>query len=94
MAIKVHKDMVNADDYSWVALEPDNPKDVKHDAVMFNRKEGYEVILMLQKICNHFDYDSPADVKRVAGIIKNDLPGNIRSQENVYNWLVENAGPQ
>ena len=56
---------------------------------MFNRKEGYEVRLMIQKICNTFGFETVEDVKRVESVIANDLPGNVRSQENVYNWLVE-----
>ena len=53
------------------------------------RKEGYEVRLMIQKICNTFGFTTEEDVKRVETVIANELPGNVRSQENVYNWLVE-----
>ena len=89
VAIKVLKEMLDVDAYSWTAREGDDPKKRRADAIMFNRKEGYEVRLMIQKICNTFGFTSEADVKRVEAAIANELPGNVRSQENVYNWLVE-----
>jgi uncharacterized membrane protein/predicted flap endonuclease-1-like 5' DNA nuclease len=89
VAIKVLKEMLNVDEYSWHAAEGDDPKKRRADAIMFNRKEGYEVRLMVQKICNSFGFMTEEDVKRVESVIANELPGNVRSQENVYNWLVE-----
>ncbi len=89
VAIKVTKAMMTEDDYSWHAKEGDDPHKTKADAVMFNRKEGYEVELMVQKICNRFGFETVDDVKRVEAVIANDLPGNVRSQKNVYAWLVD-----
>ena len=89
VAIKVLKEMLDVEAYSWHAAEGDDPTKRRADAIMFNRKEGYEVRLMIQKICNTFGFTSEEDVKRVESVIANELPGNVRSQENVYNWLVE-----
>ena len=89
VAIKVLKEMLNVDDYSWHAIAGDDPTKRRADAIMFNRKEGYEVRLMIQKICNTFGFTTEEDVKRVESVIANEQPGNVRSQENVYNWLVE-----
>lgn len=88
VAIKVLKEMLDEEAYSWRAIAGDDPKKRRADAVMFNRKEGYEVRLMIQKICNTFGFTTVDDVKRVEAAIANELPGNVRSQENVYNWLV------
>ncbi len=44
---------------------------------------------MIQKICSTFGFETVESVKRVESVIANDLPGNVRSRENVYNWLVE-----
>ena len=88
VAIKVLKEMLNVDAYSWHAAKGDDPTKRRADAIMFNRKEGYEVRLMIQKICNTFGFTTEEDVKRVEAVIAKDLPGNVRSQENVYNWLV------
>jgi len=87
--LKVRKDMLNADVYSWHAAEPDDPHKIKQDAVMFNRKEGYEVIPMIQKVADALGFETVDDVKRIEAAIANELPGNVRSRENVYNWLVK-----
>jgi hypothetical protein len=89
VAIKVLKGMLNEEAYSWHAIEGDDPKKRRADALLFNRKEGYEVRLMIQKICNTFGFMTEEDVERVESVIANELPGNVRSQENVYNWLVD-----
>jgi predicted flap endonuclease-1-like 5' DNA nuclease/uncharacterized membrane protein len=89
VAIKVTKDMLDADAYSWHASGGDDPKKLRADAVLFNRKEGYEVQLMIQKICNAFGYMTVDEVKRVEAVIANDLPGSVRSRQHVYDWLVE-----
>lgn len=89
MAIQVKRSMLNTDKYEWQAGDGDDSKSIKHDAIMFNRKQGYEVIRMIQKVANHFGYESEADVKRIADVIATELPGNVRSQENVFNWLKE-----
>ena len=88
VSIKVAKDMLDADAYEWKAQKGDNPRLTRADAVMFNRKEGYEVRLMIQKICDTFGFETVDDVKNVEFVIANDLPGSVRSQKNVYDWLV------
>ncbi len=89
VAIKVLKEMMKEEEYSWEAIKGDDPKKRRMDALLFNRKEGYEVRLMIQKICNTFGFTTEEDVRRVEDVIANELPGNVRSQENVYNWLVD-----
>lgn len=88
-AIKVHKEMLDVNAYTWQASEKDDPHKIKMDAVMFNRKEGYEVIPMIQKVVDTFGFASVDDVKRVEAVIANELPGSVRSRKNVYNWLVQ-----
>ncbi len=88
-AIKVTKDMLDQDAYSWHASGGDDPRKIRADAILFNRKEGYEVRLMIQKVCNTFGFETVEDVKKVESVIANDLPGNIRGREKVYNWLVD-----
>lgn len=88
MAIKVQRSMLQQK-YSWESLSGDGPRDQKKDAVMFNRREGYEVVPMIQKVVDHFDFQAESDVNKVEDAITNELPGNVRSRENVFNWLVE-----
>lgn len=89
VAIQVRKGMMHADNYHWQAGKGDDPTKRRADAIMFNRKEGYEVRLMVQKICSAFGFTTVEDVHRVEAVIAEELPGNVRSQANVYNWLVE-----
>lgn len=88
MAIEVKKAMINDKKYRWKSSKGDDPKKTSHDRIMFSRREGYEVIPMIQKVVNHFGYETEADVKRVEEAINNALPGNVRSRKNVFNWLV------
>lgn len=88
MAIQVKRSMIDASKYKWQAGEGDSKTSVAHDRIMFSRRQGYEVIPMIQKVVNHFGYETEEDVKRVEAAIRNDLPGNVRSQKNVLNWLV------
>ncbi len=74
--------------YSWEAVANDDPKAIKFDARLFNRREGYEVIPMIQKVVNHFDYETETNVHRVEALIQDELPGNVRDLNNVFEWLV------
>lgn len=89
VAIRVGKRMLQADKYEWTAGEGDNPNKTRADAIMFNRNQGYEVQRMIQKVCEAYGFESVEDVQRVERVIAEELPGSVRSQQNVYNWLVE-----
>jgi hypothetical protein len=88
MAIQVKRSMINSKKYKWASGPGDDSKKVSHDRIMFSRYQGYEVIPMIQKVVNHFGYESEEDVKRVEAAINNDLPSHVRSQKNVLNWLI------
>lgn len=92
MAIQVKRAMLNVDKYQWKAGEGDSKTNVAHDRIMFSRRQGYEVIPMIQKVINHFGYETEEDVKRVEEAIRTALPSNVRSRKNVFNWLVEHLG--
>ena len=89
VAIQVKRAMIDKEKYKWVAGEGDSKTSVAHDRIMFNRRQGYEVMPMIQKVVNHFGYETEEDVKRVEMAIRTALPGNVRSRKNVFNWLVE-----
>jgi len=89
VAIQVKRAMIDKEKYKWEAGEGDSKTSVAHDRIMFNRRQGYEVIPMIQKVVNHFGYETEEDVKRVEMAIRTALPGNVRSRKNVFNWLVE-----
>jgi hypothetical protein len=94
VAIQVKRAMIDKEKYKWEAGEGDSKTSVAHDRIMFNRRQGYEVVPMIQKVVNHFGYETEEDVKRVEMAIRTALPGNVRSRKNVFNWLVEHLGVQ
>ena len=82
--------------YDWKAQNGDNPLLRKLDSTLFNRKQGYEVVWMIQDVIEHFGYRKVNDVQKakdliqkVEDIIANKLPGNVRSRKNVFDWLVD-----
>lgn len=88
MAIQVKRSMIDGSKYKWEAGDGDSKTNVKHDRIMFSRRQGYEVTRMIQKVVNHFNYETEEEVKRVENVIRTELPGNVRSQKNVLNWLI------
>lgn len=45
MPIKVKKDMLQRE-YSWEAVGGDDPRAIQVDATLFNRRNGYEVLII------------------------------------------------
>lgn len=88
MPIEVRRNMLQRK-YSWEAVGGDDPRAIRISATLFNRHEGYEVIPMIQKVMNHFDYGDEADVRRVEDVIADELPGNVRGQKTVLEWLID-----
>lgn len=72
--------------YQWNAIPPDDPRITgKPDAIFLNRNEGYEVLNFLNRNCS----DTPAALK-AESLIRTQLPGYVRSRENVLQWLKVN----
>lgn len=79
------------DDYSWTAIEGDDPKVTgKPDSTFLNRNEGYEVLYFINKFMEHYDLKNKSTATKIEKMIKNDLPGDVRSQENVKKWIAVN----
>ncbi len=90
MAIKVKRNMLQYE-YSWGANGDDDRPD-RRDARFFNQHEGYEVVPMIQKIVDHFDYKNEEDVQKVEYAIKEGLPGRVRGRSQAFDWLVDRLG--
>jgi hypothetical protein len=87
--MKISKSDLLYKDYSWTAIQGDNPKITGvPDSTLFNRHEGYEVLYLI----NHFALRNMGDANKLEKMIKNELPSDVRSQANVKNWLTENWG--
>ena len=44
---------------------------------------------MIQKVVDHFDFTTEDEVTRVERAIQEELPGNIRGRQKVFEWLID-----
>lgn len=72
--------------YQWNAIPPDDPRITgAADSIFLNRQEGYEVLAFLNRISKEVSQALKAE-----RLIRNHLPGSVRSRANVLNWLQSN----
>jgi hypothetical protein len=89
MAIINKTDLVYTD-YSWTAIKGDDPKiSGEPDSTLFNKHEGYEMLYLLNKMVKN-GIAPRATAQKAERLIRQHLPGSIRSQTNVYKWVVDN----
>jgi len=90
MALIIKEDLKYSD-YSWTTYGNDDPKVTGNpDSSLLNRKEGYEVLYFINKFAEIHSFKNKASAHKVEKMIKEDLPSDIRSQENVKKWIEEN----
>lgn len=78
------------DEYSWVHTKKDDPKLTgEPDHNLLNRREGYEVLYMINKIMSARGLTDVASGRKIELMIKVH-PGNLRSQKHVADWIKEN----
>ncbi|QKS94891.1 hypothetical protein HUO05_06510 [Vibrio alginolyticus] len=88
---KFKKSDMKYNHYSWTVISGDDPKITgKPDSTLFSRKEGYEVLYMINKVLEHRGLSSVTSGQKAETLIKDSLPSTVRSQENVFNWLNNN----
>ncbi|EPN4986493.1 MULTISPECIES: hypothetical protein [Vibrio] len=88
---KFKKSDMKYNHYSWTAISGDDPQITgKPDSTLFSRKEGYEVLYMINKVLEHRGLSSVTSGQKAETLIKDSLPSTVRSQENVFNWLNNN----
>lgn len=77
--------------YSWSAIPPDDARVTGvPDSTLLNRNEGYEVLAFLNRLAQVSKWTNKAPALKAERMIRNNLPGNIRSHSNVWQWLVDN----
>lgn len=90
MALYAKSDMVYKD-YSWTVLNGDNPKITgEPDSTLLNRKEGYEVLYFINKFSEIHEFKQKASATKIEKMIREAVPGDIRSQKNIKEWLEKN----
>jgi hypothetical protein len=72
--------------YHWHAVPPDDPRVTGvPDSAELNRHEGYEVLAFLNRICQKL-----LQAQKAETLIRNNLPGDVRSHGKVLDWLQRN----
>jgi ABC-type uncharacterized transport system YnjBCD substrate-binding protein len=75
-------------DYSWTNYLPNHPKvSGKLDNTKFNCDEGNEVLYLIQKIIELWDFTKIESCIKIERIIKEKLPNNITNQEEAVTWI-------
>lgn len=77
--------------YSWTTIAPDDPRVTGvPDSTLLNRNEGYEVLSFINRLAQTSKWVNKLPALKAERMIKNHLPGDIRSHSNVWKWLVDN----
>jgi hypothetical protein len=77
--------------YSWTALPGDNPKiSGVPDSTLFNRNEGYEVLYLINRFMSDNNLKNVESGQKIERMIRTGLPGDVRGQKNVVEWLTKN----
>jgi hypothetical protein len=78
-------------DYSWTVINGDNPKVTgEPDNTLLNRKEGYEILYFINKFCEMYGLKQKQSARKVERMIREEVPSDIRSQNTIKDWLVNN----
>ncbi|MFO7982364.1 MAG: hypothetical protein R6V08_02840 [Desulfuromonadales bacterium] len=78
-------------DYSWTAIDEDDPKvSGEPDSTQFNRKEGYEVLYLINRLAEGWGFNRKESGRELEKMINLSLPEDVRSQEDVKQWIRDN----
>lgn len=88
---KMNRSDMNYHDYSWTAVQGDNPRMTKLDATRFSRHEGYEVLDLI----NSFQAKGGGALtlksqQIIEWMLHERLPSNIQGRAQVKAWVVDN----
>ena len=77
--------------YKWTHEKQDNPHIVGFpDNKLLDRNEGYEVLPYINKFAEKYKLTTKALGRKVEIMIHDNLPGSIRGQAHIEQWLVAN----
>lgn len=78
-------------DYTWTTYSHDNPKVFgKPDSTLLNSKEGYEILYFINKLSEIHNFKVKSSAIKIENMIRNEVPSNLHSQENVKRWIETN----
>lgn len=79
--------------YSWTAIRNDDPKITGiPDTTLLNRHEGYEVLSFINHFAGIHKLTQKITGLKTERLIKENLPGEIRSHCHITKWLLKNWG--
>lgn len=78
-------------DYNWTLYSQNDPRiNGRPDSTMFNRNEGNEVVYLINKLMFLWDYRFSNTGNKMEKLIHDWLPSDIKSQEEVKDWIKNN----
>ena len=81
-------------EYKWTNTNNDDPKITgEPDRTLFNRQEGYEMLYLLNKIKDENPSFGITYLQKIEEEIKENLPGDVRAQRDVINWVLDEVAP-
>lgn len=87
----ITKSDLHYNDYSWSTYSNDNPKITgEPDSTLLNRKEGYEILYFINKLSEIYNLKVKKSAIKIENMIRNEVPSNLHSQENVKRWIESN----
>ncbi len=77
-------------DYSWRAVPGDDPSKTAEDRERFSRKEGYEVLTLINSFTRNGAQLPLRDQRVIEWMIHEKLPSSIQGKANVTEWIKNN----
>ncbi len=89
----INKDDLGYKDYSWTAYRGDDLRTTGiPDDTVFTRTEGYELLYLINKMAKINNFKQKFSGLKVERMIRESLPDDIHSQEDVVQWVGKNWG--
>ncbi|WP_028581196.1 hypothetical protein [Desulfogranum japonicum] len=77
--------------YQWSEYQPDDPRvSGEPDSTVFNRKEGWEVLFIINWLAAHLAWDVRSFGKKIELLIHDHLPEDLVRQDQAIQWIKEN----
>jgi hypothetical protein len=77
--------------YSWKRVPDDDSRiSGEPDSTLFDRNMGYEILYLINSYARIYNLVNKSDGLKLERMIKENLPGNYRSQIHAVEWLNEN----
>ena len=82
------KDNLFYSDYEWSLYMPSDPKiSGKIDETRFNKNQGMEVLYLINKLVDLWDFSKIESCIKIERCIREKLPPKITKQEEVATWI-------